>query len=81
MSGFIKNLNGNAVIYNRIFESMLYNLFISEEFSGSKMYDAGAQDKNLFIADGHLNVRRVLEKFVETFDYLYGDEEEAFLEK
>ena len=80
MFGFIKNLNGNAVIANRIFESMLYNLFISEEFSGSKMYDAGAQDKNLFIADGHLNVRRVLEKFVETFDYLYGDEEEAFLE-
>ena len=80
MFGFIKNLNGNAVIANRIFESMLYNLFISEEFSGSKMYDAGAQDKNLFIADGHLNVRRVLEKFVETFDYLYGDEEESFLE-
>lgn len=49
MFGFIKNLNGNAVIANRIFESMLYNLFISEEFSGSKMYDAGAQDKNCLL--------------------------------
>ncbi len=41
MFGFIKNKNGSAVISNRIFESVLYNLFISEEFSANKMYDAG----------------------------------------
>lgn len=28
-----------------------------------------------------LNMRRVLEKFVETFDYLYGDENERFVEE
>lgn len=44
------------------------------------MYDAGAQDKNRFIVDGHLNVRRVLEKFVEAFGQLYGDKDETFLE-
>lgn len=80
MFGFIKNDNGTAVISNRIFESVLYNLFISEEFAASKMYDAGIQDRNQFIINGHLDVRRILEKFVETFDYLYGDKEEAFLE-
>jgi len=80
MFGFIKNDNGITVVANRIFESVLYNLFISEEFVGSRMYDAGAQDKNRFIVDGHLNVRRVLEKFVEAFGQLYGDKDETFLE-
>lgn len=81
MLGFIRNVQGTAVIANRIFEAVLYNLFISEEFPTSKMYDAGTQIKNQFIECGHLNLRRVLEKFVETFDYLYGDEKEAFLEE
>ena len=37
MFGFIKNENGSAVISNQIFEAVLYNLFISEEFSTSKI--------------------------------------------
>ena len=59
---------------------MLYNLFISEEFATSKMYDAGVQERNQFIVDGQLDMRRILETFIETFDYLYGDEDETFLE-
>lgn len=80
MFGFIKNRGGAAVIANRIFETVLYNLFISEEFATSKMYDAGVKEGSQFIVGGHLNVRRVLEKFVETFDDLYGDRDEVFLE-
>ncbi len=53
---------------------------ISEEFSTNKLYDAGVMDRNQFITGGQLNVRRILEKFVETFDYLYGDADETFLE-
>ena len=34
MFGFIKNENDTAVISNRIFEAVLYNSFISEEFVG-----------------------------------------------
>lgn len=45
-----------------------------------KIYSEGAKYKNQFIVDGHLNVRKVLEKFVETFDFLYGDQGEAFHE-
>lgn len=80
MFGFIKNVDGCAVISNRIFESVLYNLFMSEEYINNKMYNAGQQEKNQFITGGHLNVRKILEKFVETFDYLYGNQTEAFLE-
>lgn len=64
MFGFIKNENENAVISNRIFETLLYNLFLSEEVLDSKVYDAGQQDKNQFIRNGHLNMELVLEKFV-----------------
>lgn len=80
MFGFIKNVNGSVTISNRIFESILYDLFITESSPTSQMYSAGLHEKNQFITSGHLNVRRILEKFVETFDYLYGDQDVAFLE-
>lgn len=80
MFGFIRNEKDTAVIFNKIFETVLYNYFISEEFASSKLYKAGAQEKNQFIMDGHLNVRKILEKFVETFDYLYGDQNDTFYE-
>ena len=81
MFGFIRNEKETAVISNRIFETVLYNFFISEEFAVSKIYSAGVQEKNQFIVGGHLDVRRILEKFVETFDYLYGEQDEAFLDE
>ncbi len=81
MFGFIKNVNDSAVITNRIFETVLYNYFVSEEFASSKMYRAGVQEKNQFITGGHLDIQRILVKFVETFDFLYGDQDETFLEE
>ncbi|MCD7818052.1 MAG: AAA-like domain-containing protein [Lachnospiraceae bacterium] len=80
MFGFIKNYNGTAVIANRIFETVLYNWFMSDEYAGNKIYDAGVIGKNQFVVGGHLNVKRVLERFVENFDELYGDQDETFLE-
>lgn len=80
MFGFIKNDNGNVKISNRIFESVLYNYFISEVFASSEMYDAGVQEKNQFVVNGHLDIRKVLERFVDTFDYLYGDQNDRFYE-
>ena len=40
----------------------------------------GARLKNQFIHDGALDMRRILEKFVEYFDDIYGDRDEKFLE-
>lgn len=80
MFGFIKNVEDTAVIFNRIFETVLYNFFLSEEFATSRIYNAGTQERNQFFIGGHLDVRKVLEKFVETFNDLYGDQDETFLE-
>ncbi|MCD8118223.1 MAG: ATP-binding protein [Lachnospiraceae bacterium] len=81
MFGFIRNENETVVIANRIFESVLYNHFISEEFTGNKLYAVGAEERNRFIVGGHLDIRRIMEKFIETFSEVYGEEDEEFLEK
>lgn len=81
MFGFVKNLDGNTVISNRIFEMLLYNFFLSEELVTSKVYDVGLREKNQFLCGGHLNMRLILEKFVVHFNALYGDMEEEFLEE
>ncbi len=73
MFGFIKNLNGNVVISNRIFETVLYNLFLSEEALASDIYKMALQEKNQFIRDGRLDMDFVLERFVVHFNDLYGD--------
>ena len=80
MFGFIKNSQNKVAISNRIFETILYNYFLSEELVGSQMYDLALQNRNQFVEEGRLNMKLVLEKFVETFDYLYGDRNEKFIE-
>lgn len=45
------------------------------------IYKASLQDRNLFVRDGHLDMRRVLEKFVQHFHELYGNCGETFLEE
>ncbi len=81
MFGFVKIRNSVVLLANRIFEMRLYNQYLLDyKEQDSKIYDEGSRQKNQFIIQGHLNVRRILEKFAETFDFLYGDQNETFLE-
>jgi hypothetical protein len=77
----VVNDNEKVAISNRIFETILYNYFLSEELVGNNMYDAGLRDKNQFVDNGRLDMKLVLERFVETFDYIYGDQNEKFIEE
>lgn len=81
MFGFIKNNDGQVMVSNRIFETVLYNLFLAEEAINSNIAKAGLLDKNQFINHGHLNMRLVLEKFVTHFNDLFGDKAEKFIEE
>lgn len=82
MFGLIRVENSNVVIANRIFEIRLYNMFLtSAEEQSTDIYEAGARNKNQFIQNGHLDMKRVLEKFVEYFDDIYGDQNEKFYEE
>lgn len=82
MFGFVKNKNGNVIIANRIFETRLYNRFLSvEELRESDIYRASVYDKNQFIMNGYLNMRLVMEKFAEHFHELYAGSSEKFIEE
>lgn len=82
MFGFVKRDGAAAVIANRIFETRLYNRFLaSGEWKENGITQASFSDKNGFVADGHLNMRRILEKFVVHFQELYGEKDEKFVEE
>ena len=52
MFGFIKNMNGTVAIANRIFETRLYNYYLSkDEWQQTALYKASLQDKNQFIIE------------------------------
>ncbi len=80
--GFLKNSNGKAIIANRIFETLLYNLFLSlEEVQNIKIYNTSFDEKNQFIKNGQLDMQLVLEKFVIHFHDLYEDCSNEFVEE
>ena len=82
MFGFVKGKSNVLVIANRIFETWLYNYFLSTaELQSKDIYTASLRDKSQFIVEGHLNMRRILERFVVHFNDLYGDCSEAFIEE
>lgn len=82
MFGFIKNQNGMVVVANRIFETRLYNYYLSSaEMQNSDLYKASLQDKSQFLVDGYLDMRKILEKFVVHFHEIYGECRENFLEE
>ena len=80
--GFVKKKNGMLVVANRIFETWLYNFYLSAaDMQKKEIYAASLMDKNQFIVNGCLNMRLILEKFVVHFHDLYGDQNETFLEE
>ena len=82
MFGFVKNQRGIVVIANRIFETVLYNYFLTlSEMQNSVIYKTAIREKSRFIENEHLNMELVLEKFVSHFHDLYGDMSETFLEE
>ncbi|MDE7318374.1 MAG: AAA-like domain-containing protein [Lachnospiraceae bacterium] len=81
MFGFMDRVQDTVVISNRIFETRLYNLFLSEDLINSKIYKAASLDKNMFVQDGQLDMELVLKRFTDTFTELYGDSGETFLEE
>ncbi len=81
MFGFVKEEESSLLVANRIFEMMLYNLFISEEMVGDANYTASLQVSNQFVKNGRLDMELVLQKFVEHFTDVYREYNEAFLEE
>ena len=80
MFGYIVNDYGSVRVANRIFETRLYNLFLSEEELESAMSKVAKQNQSQFITGGKLDIEQVIKKFVEYFHDIYGDNDEKFIE-
>ena len=82
MYGLIVNDHNTLRVANRIFETRLYNLFLSEEeLKNNAFTRAGDLAKNLFVRDGKLNMRLIMEDFITTYTEVFGPLEERFREK
>ncbi|MCQ2976190.1 MAG: AAA-like domain-containing protein [Bacteroidales bacterium] len=79
MFNFLKNVNRKVEVFCRLFETRIYNLFIEQE-NLSELYCQGGRDKNSFIKDGDLDVKRIMEKFAIHFHDIYGEKNERFVE-
>ena len=74
--------NDTVCVANRIFETMLYNLFLSDEELKSNAFSrAGDLGRNRFVEDGKLNMRLILSRFIETYSEVFGELRERFKEK
>ena len=82
MYGLIRKDHDTVRVSNRIFETRLYNLFLSEEELKSNVFSrAGDLAKNQFVEDGRLNMRLILQRFIETYTEIYGPLKDRFKEK
>ncbi len=82
MYGLIRNDHNTVRVANRIFETMLYNLFLSDEELKRNVFSReGDFEKSIFVENGTLNVRLILERFIVTYHQIFGSLDEKFKEK
>ena len=82
MLGLIRRDHNTVRISNIIFETRLYNLFLSEsEFEKNAFYETGSLNRNQFIQNGRLDMVAVLNGFIRTYNQVYGPLSEKFKEK
>lgn len=81
MHGFVTKKKGAITIANRIFETRLYNYYLTvDEMKSTPAFQAGVNDKEQFVKGGKLLMDKLLSHYVTVFDDLYGESEERFSE-
>jgi hypothetical protein len=82
MAGLIRNDNNTVRVANRIFETRLYNLFLSDEELKRNVFSReGELARNIFIQNGRLNMRLIMEQFIQTYTAVCGPLKDRFTEK
>ena len=82
MYGLIRNDHNTVRIANRIFETMLYNLFLSDEELKSNVFSReGELAKNQFVKDSKLDMCLILKRFIDTYTEICGPLVDRFKEK
>lgn len=79
--GFLKDKNGIVSVSNRIFETQLYDVFLSDMAVNNKMYMEASTNRNQFIVQDMLQMDLVMEKFYEYYEEIYADNDQKFIEE
>ena len=79
--GFLKDKNGIVAVSNRIFETQLYDMFLSEIAVNNQMYMQVSSNRNQFIVDGMLQMPLVMQKFYEYYEEIYSEKDQKFIEE
>lgn len=80
MYGLVYNNHGTVKVSNRIFETRIYNFFLSQKELDSPTYNAGAGEKKAFIINGRLDMDSVLEHYTIVYNDIYRNETEEISE-
>ena len=75
---FLKDKNGIVAVSNRIFETQLYDMFLSETAVNNQMYMKVSFDRNQFIVSGMLQMPLVMQKFYEYYEEIYSEKDQKF---
>lgn len=78
---FLKEKNGAVAIKNRIFETKLYDLFLSEMYTDPANSQNNSIEWNQYIVNGSLQMNLMMEKFYQHFTEAYGDSDWKFVER
>lgn len=82
MYGFVRDDNGAVAISNRIFETVLYNYYLSrEEMKNSSIYSMGNDDRDSLVVNGKLQMEKLLKRYIEVYDDIYDAVDDRFLEE
>lgn len=81
MFGFVKERENQVVVANRIFETLLYNLFLAESSNKYEIYGEATKELSQFVSGGVLQMDVVMRKFMEHFTEIYADASDKFIEE
>lgn len=81
MYGFICNHEGTVKVTSRIFETRLYNFFLSQEELNAPIYQIGADEKKQFVQNGRMDMDQLLKRYALVYEDLYGGRDEKFDEE
>lgn len=81
MFDFLCEDGGLLKVSNRVFETWFYELFASQSKDDEPLFAEGQREKTQFVNNGRLDMNRVLVKFCEHFNDIYGGESDSFIEE
>lgn len=79
--GFLREKDGIVNVANRIFETQMYDLLLSQMAVESKLYAEAQENRNQFIKNGTLDMDLVMNRFYEYFSEIYSENDSKFVEE